>query len=181
MVNVMYKNVDIRVLVEKTLGALYQLARAHVKSGWKAMAWKDRQAAVRSLAKLKAIADNPWMYFSYENTNRDWVARAHKWAREHGVAEVNHAYYIVDRPEDIALAGVWDALVGNSDLQRMLFYFCENVVMWEYEKKKKYGGLSDFYADKLIADGQKICAMAQLQQKRENMNPIKVIRRMFQK
>lgn len=95
---------------QRGFNALYVIIRNDVKRVWKQMNRTERYTVMRALVNLRRIGMTPDLYLGRACTEAAWVARAQKFAKERGLAEVRSAYYIVPNPASMTLAQVQDAL-----------------------------------------------------------------------
>ena len=136
-----------------------------VAKSWERLTLAERADAARALVKMAEVASSPKDFFSRENTEADWRARAEIYARENH-SSIACAYLIVLGPKELVMESVEDAL--QQPLRQQYYNFlrliqdyeyvdtyyketCAKTVMEEAERIcKRYKAVSSNFLSKLV-------------------------------
>lgn len=135
-----------RVLAEKPNSVVEMYATIRAVLAWfVGAAMKDTgkqkldtagcDTAVKSLAYMNAVAENPEKYFSRESTIADWDARAMAYAKKYNlpIGDGYDAHNFVWDPADVVHINTTNAIFDNK-LSCEYRDFCKLVMNWEYNR-----------------------------------------------
>lgn len=171
---------DVRLAIKRGFESLVSLFRVELRKNWKRTAVDKRYAAGRSMVQLRNIAKNPDEHFSRSKTWQAWQGRADAWVKENNVApeDAQFAFYIVHGPAEVAL-GKMDGFFGavkNGDLHSEFYNLCNSVQRWEYGRTSKDATIqcaANVDAEKIIAQSQRLVALAQVESAKPVMKQVK--------
>lgn len=159
------KNIDeneVKSKIESGLMAYYQLVRKDIKGRWKKFNRTEKYASARSLVKMHEVAENHEKYFSRENTESAWRARAAEYAEKYDIKPESNAFYFVQDPCGLVFNDTKSACFYP--LAQGYYCFLNDIQRYEYNKEA--------YGDYIVKVANKIRNFADL---RITKNPIKKV------
>lgn len=153
---------EVKSKIESGLMAYYQLARKDIKGRWKKFDRAEKYAVARALVKMHEVAKNYEKYFSRENTESAWRARAAEYAEKHDIKPARDAFYIVQDPCGLVFKDTKSACFYP--VAQGYYCFLNDVQRYEYDKET--------YGDYIVKVANKVRNVADL---RTTKNPIKKV------